>query len=186
MNSYVYHSVPSFRQFLDDEEDKERHLYHESGHGFVADQIESGSVRSMSFDRATQSVTGIETGVMTLEQLYDVAVAGVLAEAMRIRRMISPKHELNVQRMRALAEEIQRQVSRNPDPNYGFWVPAPMTGMPSMELAECDVADFFPQIRPEDFSVDGIERALRVIAKMLNERWPEVEAYAEPKRGQVA
>jgi hypothetical protein len=186
MNSYVYHSLPGFRQFLDDEEDKERHLYHESGHGFIADQIESGSVRSMSFSRVTQSVTGVETGAMTLEQLYDVAVAGVLAEALRIRRMISPKHELNVQRMRALAEEIYRQVSRNPDPNYGFWVPVPMTGMPSTELAECDVADFFPQIRREDFTVEGIERALRDVAKAFNDRWPAVVDYAEPKRGQVA
>jgi hypothetical protein len=173
----------NWRDFLHAEEELERHLLHQVGHVWLAESF-GATLTALKFDHGGTSKVTLN-GRLTSEQQYQVAVAGMLAEAKGIVAGSRREPQLDVDRMAILAQRILAEVSARPSgPGPCFLVEIPLTTrIPSRETAGCSVGDF-NELCQQGLEQTQLLRSLRHVAAIFNvpKQWAEYLSLVEELR----
>lgn len=179
MKFFHHHHFLSFRDFLSEEEEQKRHLFHEAGHVWYGERY-GGRLEHLSLTPGGESVATLQGG-FTLAQQYEIGVAGLLVEAKAMASWLGGNAPLHPDKMSPLAQRIFNEVSAHSDDHhFGFLVVVPLDArIPSKETAGVSVSDFTKPIE-EGLSQDSILAALLAVTGVLNSprEWAQLRERA--------
>lgn len=186
MPFFSTYSLRGFKQFLEDQERRARHLYHENTHEWVGLKL-GGKLEHRSINFGGQSKVIIR-GLKSKENHIQVAVAGMLGEAKGLKNEWDAACKIDLGgRIDAFGKLLYETVRHWPsDPNspYGIEPDVPMScPMASTEWGGLSVADMASSIAfglTEELLIYG----LKEVGKLLNDdkAWEEFKAYNDARQ----